>query len=205
MPSLSSHTIAGGIAAFGLVLALVPGLGFAQDDPRVEALMDRAADISGCYELRWSSWNEAGWSEETNRLPPKVWLTMSSFGPRYYPNDSAHVAIRFVLRPAPGEREGRYPDATWAARSENDSIVLSWSSPFQGISAVLDVTGSFGQWTLSGRATAWTDQIEIVQHGQRPRAPPSATVSGRMVDCAEHGRRRQDLGGTPRPLGRQSP
>ena len=177
----------GSMALLGLTIPFLPSGASAQVDPRVESVLDRALDLSGCYELRWGRWSEPGWSEEVERLPRRIWLTTSSFGPRYYPNDSSQVAVHFVMRPAPGEREVGYQDVTWVARSENDSIVVSWSSPFQGIWAAMEVTGSFGEWILNGRATAWTDEIQIVEPGNPSQDPPTVTVSGRMVDCGGRG------------------
>ena len=174
----------GRVVSVAMIVILYPTATAAQEDPRVEALVERAGEISGCYELQWGQWSEAGWSDETARLPPRIWLTMASFGPQYYPSDSSEVAVHFVMRPAPGEEEVGYPDVTWVARSEDDSIVLSWSSLFQGVTAVVDVSGSSESWTFSGNATGWTDELQVVEPGATPPPPPSAAVSGRMVECS---------------------
>jgi hypothetical protein len=156
----------------------------AQGNPKVEALTERAYDLEGCYALRWGVWTEPEWSVVSDQLPRRIWLTATGLGTNYYGADSSNVAVHFVMRPAPGEREVEYPNVRWATRSENDSIVLSWSSPFQGVTAVLGVTGSVEARTLQGYADAWTDELRIVSPGSPPIEAPSAPVVAESVDCS---------------------
>ena len=147
---------------------------------RAEELLDRAVDLVGCYEIRFSAWSHEEWAEAANRLPNRIWLTGEQLL-----SERPQVYAAFVMRPAPGARQGPYPEERWSISTVSDSLALRWSNSFfEGIQAIVSLEGSVGDWQFEGRTSTWTDVIRIVDPERPSPEPPHGVVTGRMIDCS---------------------
>jgi hypothetical protein len=159
----------------GACLALVWHAGALTAQVAVETLVARSRTYFGCYELRLIDWSSPEGRSAAESIPDRIWLLSA---PAPVPAGAAAstasvVSLDFLLGPAPSYGPSIYVDERWSVGSAADSIVLSWSSPpLAGVRAVLAVSGSAGQWRLTGRTAAWNGDSSW-----RGRA------AGRTVEC----------------------
>ena len=116
----------------------------------MQAVMERAAPLGGCYALESSSTPD--W---LNAIERRFVLTLV---PLIVPPHAEYDA--FVARPAEGTPASWYPYFGWSLSHDGRQLEISWQwSGYDYVSARFEVPDAARYEALNGRIEGWSDDL----------------------------------------------
>jgi hypothetical protein len=158
-----SHRLARSRVAI-LVLGLLAPAGLGAQEP---AAAEDPLSLAGCYRLTFRAHTGPF---PIRQLERQIWLTTTELAEL-----SGQSTPSYVARPAPGERASQYEAVYWTPRPEGRGLVLTWTTGFHGVTAVIAVDSSSRRIVLSGEARTFMDVIGT--------SPSTASVTAVPIHC----------------------